>query len=286
MRLEHNQASASRWMLLVAAILFSTGGAVIKACALTPWQVASFRSGISAAVLLLLLPGARRGWSLRIVTVAIAYALTLVLFVLATRNTTAANAIFLQATAPVYLILTGPWLLKEPIRKGEVLQMLCLTAGMWLFFLDPVKTSVTAPNPQLGNLFAACSGFTWASTVLGLRWVSKTSPDSFAAAVLGNIFAFLFVLPMALPVENFKLADGMVLLYLGVFQVGLSYVLLTRAIRHVGALESSLILLVEPALNPWWAWLVQGEVPGAIAIAGAALIFGGTVTRVRLANRV
>ena len=103
-----NQAARSRWMLLATAFLFSTGGAAIKACGLTTWQVASFRSAVSAVALLILLPDARRGWTWRALPVAATYAATLVLFVLATRNTTAANAIFLQASGPMYLILAGP----------------------------------------------------------------------------------------------------------------------------------------------------------------------------------
>lgn len=280
-----NQAARSRWMLLATAFLFSTGGAAIKACGLTTWQVASFRSAVSAVALLILLPDARRGWTWRTLPVAAAYAATLVLFVLATRNTTAANAIFLQASGPMYLILAGPLFLKEPIRRSEILLLLCLGAGMWLFFLDPVKISSMAPNPEFGNFCGALSGATWAGTVLGLRWISRTNPDSLAPAALGNILAFLIALPLAFPVERFEFKDGAVLLYLGVFQVGLSYALMTRAIRHVAALESSLILLAEPALNPMWAWLLQNEVPSGTALAGGALILGGTVAQAALRSR-
>ena len=177
-----NQAARSRWMLLATAFLFSTGGAAIKACGLTTWQVASFRSAVSAVALLILLPDARRGWTWRALPVAATYAATLVLFVLATRNTTAANAIFLQASGPMYLILAGPLFLKEPIRRSEILLLLCLGAGMWLFFLDPVKISSMAPNPEFGNFCGALSGATWAGTVLGLRWISRTNPDSLAPA--------------------------------------------------------------------------------------------------------
>ena len=119
----------NRLLLVAAAVLFSTGGAVIKAATLTPWQVASFRSGVAALVLLLVVPEARKGWSWRVAPVGAAYAATLILFVLATRLTTAANAIFLQSTAPLYLLLLGPWLLREPIRRSDVVYILAIAAG-------------------------------------------------------------------------------------------------------------------------------------------------------------
>ena len=119
-----NQLSRSRSMLLLAALLFSTGGAVIKASTLTSWQVASFRSAVGAFALLVLLPSRKSDWSWRVVPVAICYAATLVLFVLATRNTTSANAIFLQASGPMYMIIAGPVLLKESIRKSDLLLLL------------------------------------------------------------------------------------------------------------------------------------------------------------------
>src|SRR5882757_6139199 len=120
----------NRFLIFAAAFLFSTGGAAIKAATLTGWQVASFRSGVAAAVLLLVLPEARRGWSWRIVPVAVAYAGTLITFVLANRLTTAADAIFLQSTAPLYLLLLGPLLLREPIRRADVFYIVAVLAGM------------------------------------------------------------------------------------------------------------------------------------------------------------
>src|SRR3990172_9137079 len=100
----------SQLQLLAAAVLFSTGGAAIKACTLSSWQIASFRSVIAAVALFLLLPDARRRWTWRAVAVGAAYAATLMLFVLGNKLTTAANTIFLQSTAPLYILLLGPWL--------------------------------------------------------------------------------------------------------------------------------------------------------------------------------
>ncbi|MCP5120708.1 MAG: EamA family transporter, partial [bacterium] len=118
-----SKGAVSRIQLVVTAVLFSTGGAVIKATTLTGWQVACFRSGTAAVAVLLLIPAARRHWSPRTVSVGLAYAATMVLYVTSNKLTTAANAIFLQSTAPLYLLLLAPWLLKEKIRRADVLLM-------------------------------------------------------------------------------------------------------------------------------------------------------------------
>ncbi|MFL5518957.1 MAG: EamA family transporter, partial [Gemmatimonadales bacterium] len=112
--------ASARLQLIGAAVLFSTGGAAIKAAGFTGWQIASFRSGVAAVAIFLMTPAARRGWTPRAVLVGAAYATCLTLFVLANRLTTSASAIFLQSTAPLYLLVLGPWLLKEPIRRQDL----------------------------------------------------------------------------------------------------------------------------------------------------------------------
>jgi len=121
---------------------------------------------------------------------------------------------------------------------------------------------------------------TWAFTVVGLRWLGRSSRGesaSMATVVAGNILACLIALPMALPVNAVGARDIVVLLYLGVFQIGLAYVCLTRALREVPAFEASTLLLLEPALNPVWAWLVHKERPGVLAIGGGAIIIAATL---------
>ncbi len=274
--------TSHRLQLLAAAALFSTGGAAIKATSLGSWQVAGFRSGIAAAAILLLIPAARRGWSWRMVPVALAYAATMVLFVAGNKLTTAANTIFLQSAAPLYILLLGPWLLKERVRRQDLVFIAVVAAGLLLFFVEAGDPSATAPDPLRGNLLASLAGLTWALTVMGLRWIGSREeggPPPIATVVLGNIFAFLGCLPFALPVAGATPADWLVAGYLGVFQIGLAYLFLTLAIRHVPAFEASTLLLVEPALNPVWAWLVHREVPGSWAIAGGALILGATLVK-------
>jgi drug/metabolite transporter (DMT)-like permease len=281
--------TTARLQLLGAALLFSTGGAAIKWADFTGWQIASFRSGIAALALLLMTPAARRGWTLRqaqgglwrAALVGVAYAGCLVLFVLANRLTTAANTIFLQSTAPLYILLLAPWLLKEPIRRHDLGFMLAVGLGLLLFFVGTEHPGATAPDPDRGNLLALASGFCWALTICGFRWLSaapgRGSPV--AAVVSGNLTAFLIALPMASPIGRHPVGDWAVIAYLGVFQIALAYVFVTAAIRVLPALESSVILLIEPVLNPLWAWVVQRETPGAWALLGGAIILGATTLK-------
>lgn len=269
-----------RLLLVAAAVLFSTGGAAIKWTTLTAWQVAGMRSLIAALALLVFLPEARGHWSRRNWVVGVVYAFTLVLFVTANKLTTAANAIFLQATAPLYILLAAPWLLGERIRREDAPFMLAVGAGMAAFFVGGDAPVASAPNPPAGNVAAAASGVTYALTVMGLRAVARSDPRATLNTVVsGNIVAAAICLPVGWPIAGAVPSDWAALVWLGVFQIGLAYLCLSRGVRHVTALEASLLLLAEPVLNPVWAWLIQGERPGQWALAGAGLIVAATTLR-------
>ncbi len=278
-----NTGKAARLRLLAAAALFSTGGAAIKACALTGMQVAGLRSGIAALTFLVLLPAARAWPSRREWLVGAAYAATLILYVVANKLTTAANTIFLQSTAPLYILLASPFVLRERIVRRDVLFMLAIAGGLALFFVDENGGIATAPNPFLGNLLALCSGIGWAATVMGLRWLGRGAKPGgrggVGAVLAGNALAFLLCAPFAFPLGPVHPADLSIVAYLGVFQIGLAYVLVTAALSVVPAFEASLILMVEPVLNPIWAWIFQGERPGPWAIAGAAVLVAAMLVK-------
>lgn len=278
----------ARLRLATAAVLFSTGGAAIKAARFDAWQIAGFRSGIAALTLLICLPAARRGWSWRAALVGVAYAATLVLFVLANRLTTAANTIFLQSTAPLYLLLLGPWLLHEPVRRRDLLTMAAVGSGLVLFFVGTEQPAATAPDPARGNILAVLSGVCWALTLAGLRWMGRYTPagGGLGAVAIGNLIAFAGCLPLALPLGHHPAADWATILYLGVVQIGLAYVLVTVALEALPVFEASLILLLEPALNPIITWLVHGETPGAWAVAGGAIILTATALKARADTRL
>jgi drug/metabolite transporter (DMT)-like permease len=279
---------AARLQIAAAALLFATGGAAIKAAQFGAWQIAGFRSGIAALTLLVLLPGARRGWSWRAGLVGVSYAATLVLFVLANRLTTAANTIFLQSTAPLYLLLIGPWLLHEPLRRRDLAVMAAVVMGLVLFFLGADRPVSTAPDPARGNVLALLSGVFWALTLAGLRWMGRRDGNAggLSAVAIGNVIAFLGCLPMALPLGRHPVTEWATIVYLGVVQIGLAYVLVTTALKELPVFEASLILLLEPALNPVLAWLVHGEIPGGWALAGGAVILFATAAKAWVDSRL
>jgi drug/metabolite transporter (DMT)-like permease len=273
---------ASRLYVLGAAFFFSTGGTAIKLSGLSNWQIASFRSGLAALLLWWLVPTWRRWWSPRSLAVGAAFGATFILFVTANTLTTAANAIFLQNSAPLYLLLLGPWLLGEPNRKSDLVLIALLAIGMLLFFIGQETPTATAPDPLRGNFVGVCTGAAWALTLIGMRWLARQSDSAGAggpAVIAGNVLAFAVCLPWALPVSESTPIDWAVVLYLAFFQIGVAYLCLIRGIRELRALEISLLLAIEPVAVGVWAWLVHDEIPGTMALIGCSLIFLSVLLR-------
>jgi len=271
-----------RSKIILAAVLFSSGGAAIKWCSFGAWQLAACRAALAMLTILILLPEARRGWSWRTIVVGFAYAATTLLYVQANKHTTAASTIFLQSTSPLFILLLAPPLLGEHATRRDIMQMAVMGAGLGLFFLGMDRPSATAPNPALGNVLAAICAVTWAFTVMGYRWLAARGASVAAAAVSGNVTAGIFALVMAQPLSAGRPADWAVVVFLGVCQLGIPYLFLARAVPQVRALEVGLFLLIEPVLNPIWAWLVHGETPGPATLVGGAVILGATAGRMIL----
>ena len=271
----------ARLQALAAALLFSTGGAGIKVEAFSSAQVSAVRSGIAALALLLWLRG-RLHWSWPAAGAGLIYAAMLTLFVAATKLTTAANAIFLQSTAPLYLLVLAPLLLGERFRRRDLVYLCGVAVGMVFCFFGRPAATATAANPALGNLLGAASGLVWALTLLSLRYLGRgegSEGSTITAVVAGNLFACIGALPVALPLPAASTAEWATLVYLGVFQIGLAYVFLSSAVQRLPALEVSLLLLLEPTLNPIWTWIVRGEDPGRWTISGGAVIITATALK-------
>ena len=274
---------AAMTAVVVTGLLFSTGGAAVKITAWGAWQIAASRSAIAAVVLFACLPEARRSLRWSCLPVGLAYAATLVLFVHANKQTTAAATIFLQATSPLYVLFLGPLLLKEKLRRADLVLLPVFLVGLIVLLQSVVQPSGTAPNPALGNLLAGLSGLSYALTVVGIRalTVSKTQEEGAGAAAVavGNVLAAILCLPWAIPLESGGPTDLGVVLFLGAFQIAFAYILLLRAVRVLTALEIALLLLLEPVLSPLWAWGLHGEVPGLGVLLGGALIVGATLLK-------
>jgi drug/metabolite transporter (DMT)-like permease len=257
--------------LMACALLWSSGGLVIKLVDWSPLAIAGGRSAIAAATILLLRPRRKMEWNSWAVACAVAYSATVIMFVTATKWTTAANAIFLQFTAPVYVAVLGGPLLGERTSRADWMRMAFAQAGISLFFLGDLSW-----GGAMGNLIALGSGFSFAALVVLLRKQRDANPVD--SVLLGNLLTVAVCWPAMIgPLPSANNLIGLV--YLGVFQLGLSYLLYIRASRHVPALSAILICMIEPVLNPIWVLLVIGEVPGWLALAGGAMVIGSAIAQ-------
>ena len=258
-------------LLLATAVLWSTSGIGIKWVSWHPLAIAGARSGIAAIVLWAAFRKTELYWNRSLVIGGIANALTVLLFVSATKLTTAANAILLQYTYPVFVAVLGMMFLQEKPCRADWLTMGTICAGMVLFFQEQMS-----PGRLEGNILAIGSGVTMAVMVVALRSQKEGSP--WGSVLLGNVLAAVCGLPFFFdggPGEE----GWLVLIALGVVQLGLSHVLYSIAIKQVTALEASIVTMVEPLLNPIWVFLLLGEQPGIWALWGGGVILTAMAVR-------
>ena len=265
--------SKSVGLLLGAALCWSLAGVLFKFVEWPPLAVAGGR-GIIAAVFLVLVRGRalRFTWSPLQLGAAVAYAGCTVLFAAANKLTTAANAILLQYTAPVWIALFGAWLLGERSTRADWLTIVAALAGMGLFLYDGLQL-----NNLTGILLAIASGVCFAAMIILLRKQKDGSP--LESIILGNVLGFLIGLPAICSAPPLSRSSLVALLLLGVVQLGIPYLLYSRAIKHVTALEAVLLPVIEPILNPVWVMLFVGEVPTRLAFLGGLIVLGAVTWR-------
>jgi drug/metabolite transporter (DMT)-like permease len=253
-------------LLAVTASLWSIGGILIKSVALHPLAIAGVRSAIAGLVVLIFIRRLPKfNWSGAQIGATLCFVLTVTLFVTATKMTTAANAILLQYTAPIHVAILSWPLLGEKVRKKDWLALIAMTIGMTLFFYEDV-----APKYFWGNIIALCSGVSFAGIALFLRMDKIGNPLS--TIFLGHLLTALVGLPFLIGAETPDFSQTGILLALGVFQLGIPYILYGLAIRHVTALEAALIPVIEPVLNPIWVLLFLGEKPDMMALVGGVIV--------------
>lgn len=260
-------------LLLITALGWSLGGVLLKSVDWPPLAVGGGR-GLVAAVFLLLVCGRslRFTWSPLMLGTALAYTGCTVLFAAATKLTTAANAILLQYTAPVWVALFGAWFLGERARRADWWTIAATFVGMGVFFYDGLKF-----NNLTGILLAIASGVSFAAMIVLLR--KQREGANIESVIVGNVLGFLIGLPAMCSAPWPDHGSLVALLLLGVFQLGIPYLLYARAIRHVTALEAVLIPVIEPILNPIWVLLIIGERPSPLALFGGAIVLGAVTWR-------
>lgn len=258
--------------LLITAILWSTGGLLIQSIDAHPFAIAGGRSMIAGVLLWVYLRKPRFTFSKAQLAGALFYALTVILFVLANKLTSAANAILLQYTGPIHVALFSWMFLKEKVTKIDWLAIIAVIIGMCLFFMDDIST-----DGMLGNIVAILAGMAFAGLAISLRMQKDESP--LESILLGNIVTGLFGfawLYQSMPMNQ----DSMIgLLLLGIVQLGIPYILYAKAIQHVTALESILIPVLEPLLNPLWVFLASGIIPGYGACIGGVIVVTAIIGR-------
>ena len=253
--------------IIIAASLWSTSGVMIKTISWQPIAILGGRSIFSSIVFLIYLRRLPTKWTRWKLVASAAYILTQFLFIWSTKLTTAANAIFLQYTAPVYVILLALWFLHERPTRIDWSSMLIIFVGMLLFFGDKLST-----DGFYGNLLAVLSGVTSAFMTVSLRAQKDGVPAE--SILLANLFTAVIGIPFILK-ESWTPTNWLILLYLGTIQMGLSFLLFTNAIKYVPALEANLISTLEPVLNPVWVFLFLGEEPGRFALIGGLIVLAG-----------
>jgi len=256
-------------LLLATAALWSFGGVLIKLVDWNPIAIAGMRSAIAALFILIIIRRPKITWSFPQIGGALCYAATVILFVSANKLTTSANTILLQYTAPIYVALLGAWFLKERVKLSDWVTIFFVLAGIVLFFFDKLST-----GGVYGNILAIVSGVTFAGTIIFMRSQKDTSP--LESAFIGNVATAIIGLPFIFSSMP-DLSSWIGLIILGVFQLGLSYILYSIAIKRVTALEAILIPVLEPILNTVWAFLFIGEKPGLWAFVGGIIVIA-TIT--------
>ncbi len=274
--------------VLAAALLWSTGGLFIKEVTLDAWGISFWRSSFAAITISVIYFFQRGRWSNSqtrfkewfspfVLGSAFCYALLLVLFVMATKLTTSANAIFLQYTAPIYVLFIEPMLSRTKMKRGDLGTVAISTAAMALFFIGKFE-----PRGVWGNIAALASGVAFATYALILKHERATEQSRWQIVIVGHILIAGAMAIVAITGQTsiaVSRGDFMRLLYLGIIQIGIAYAFFTYGISHVRAIDATLIAMVEPVLNPVWVFLGVGERPTNYALIGGLIILSLSIIR-------
>ena len=259
-------------LLVLAGALWSLGGLLIKSIPWPPMAISGLRGGIAALVIYLFSRDSKITFSKSKIIAACFYALVVTLFVMANKLTTAGNAILLQYTAPVYVALFGYMFLGERSSIVDWVTIIILLIGLALFFVDDLTL-----DGFTGNIFAVFSGMSFAALTLLLRKQKDDSPSD--SVFLGNILTLIIGIPVISTGISLEMKPVILILILGIFQLGIPYILYTTAIKYVTALDAIIFPIIEPILNPILVFLILGETLGPWSLLGGTIVLGGVLGR-------
>ena len=258
-------------LLILTSVLWSFGGLFIKIIPWSPFVIAGLRSWISAIVFYIYMRGKVKRLDKKLLFGAMTYTATLICYVSATKLTTSANAIVLQYTAPIWAALIGFFFFKEKIKKLDIISLTSVAFGIVLFFMSSLNSGM-----MLGNIIAIISGIAFAGIPISLK--NMEAGSEFSMVFYGNLLTGFFALP-GLAHTTFTLPSVGGILFLGIFQLGISYIFFTNAVKHVSAIDAVLIPIIEPLFNPFWVFLATGEMPTILAFYGGVIVLTTIVLR-------
>ena len=271
---EHNKGILA---VFLTAILWSSGGLFIKLISLDSMELSFFRCAIAAVVFALMF----RKRILKLNSLAllnsIAYAAVLILFVIATKTTTAANAIFLQSTAPIYVLIFEPLLTKTKWERINIITSVVCFFGMILFFMGDLT-----PGDIKGNIAALLAGVAFAAFFLGMK---KNEPQYGESSIFyGNVIVALICIPFITDMNSISVQDFAMVSFLGVFQIAFAYALFSYGLKRIIAVEASIISMFEPVLNPIGVFIGYVYIPSFYAIIGGIIIMTAITVRTLISN--
>lgn len=257
----------------ITALLWSSSGLFIKILTLNAFQISFFRSFIAAITLLIisLVKNKKVKFEFDKFTIlaSVFYSGILIFFVIANKLTTSANAIFLQFTAPIYLLFLEPFFLKTKFRRKDLVTIIICVSGMALFFMGKLEI-----GNIYGNLVAILTGICFAMFTLFIKWKKMLGNENTIISIIyGNILVSLICFPLIFNDLVISSTQFYVLLYMGVVQIGVSYFIFNIGIKYVSATEAMIIGMLEAIFNPIWVFFGVGEVPATTAVIGGIIIF-------------
>jgi len=277
-----NRKNRAMLLMVITAAMWSIGGIFIKLISWNPFLIAGVRSGISGSIMALYMAATRTQFKLNRYSLLAGMGLgcSATLFTIANKLTTAANAIVLQYTAPVFILLISAVFFKEKMQKQDILVVCVTMGGMVLFFLDQLS-----PGNLLGNILGILAGVTLGQMFVMVGRGGDDDATRMSGILIAHALTMMIGLPLGIPqTEEVAAMEILYVIILGVFQLGIPYVLYGIASKDCPPLACSLIGMLEPLLNPVWVAIFIGEVPGPFALAGAAIIIV-TVTWWCIRNR-
>jgi drug/metabolite transporter (DMT)-like permease len=266
--------------VVIGVTLWSLGGVLFKLTSVTGFEANLGRCAFAAVTMFVLTRHLGLKLDRWVLLNAFFYTGALSFFALANKMTTAANAIFIQYTAPIYVLILSPLVLKEKFKWTDLITVFACLGGLSLFFLDNAPIGNLSPESQFwGNIVALLSGVCFGVFMLLLRHPQMMKHNPAVSGFYGNLMAILFMLPFVIANPSvWKATDFLAVAVLGIFQIGLAYYFFTRGVaRGVRSLDASIIGFIEPILNPVWVFLVVGEIPGRWALIGGVIIIGAVV---------